>query len=470
MEITIGLAITLIMYIIFFTFQALYITVPLFSVKKNRYKERSEHESGISILIPAYNEEAIIKNCIQAILHVDYKNYEAFIINDGSSDRTLALLTSILDLKKVEKKKAGKLTHKPIKEIFQSALYPAIFVIDKENGGKADSLNAGIELAAFENIITLDADSELDVNSLQIINTALEDPNVIAAGGMVHISQAFHGDYTNPTPRFNVSNLIKFQFLQYLANFYLYKITQAKFNGLAIISGAFGVFKRSALFEVNGYRITVGEDMDITMRIQMLIKTKYPKKKILFIPEAVCFTEGPESFKDLFKQRIRWQKAFIDCIIIYGKSLLTKFRLGISVFLIVDALILGTLTAFPTLITPFIIWIAGEGGVLALMLFAFSFSLGIFQSLVALIVTHRFGYVFSLADKIRLCLFVPFEIVTYRFLGIIFNTFGTVGYFINKHSWNKVERVGGQHQTYETDLTEDNKKVADINKDKKKAI
>nr|WP_245746198.1 glycosyltransferase family 2 protein [Evansella caseinilytica] len=413
----------------------------------------------MTILIPAYNEENIIKNCIQSILHIDYRKYEAFIINDGSSDNTMELLKSLLKLEKVNKKKANKLAHKQITAVYQSARFPQIFVIDKANGGKADSLNAGIEYAEYENIVTLDADSSLDVNSLQVINSAFRDENAIAGGGMVHIGQAFHGDYTNPKPKLSIRNLMKFQFIQYLANFYLYKITQAKFNALAIISGAFGIFKKSALFEVGGYRITVGEDMDITMRIQKLIKTKYPEKKILFIPEAVCFTEGPESFRDLFKQRIRWQKAFIDCIIIYGPSLFTKFGIGMSLFLIVDALILGTLTAFPTLIIPFIILFSGQGPYLALMLFAFSFSLGIFQSLVALTITQRFGYKFSKRDRIRLGLFVPFEIVTYRFLGVIFNTFGTVGYFINKHSWNKVKRHGTRHQTYREDLSDEGKVV-----------
>lgn len=467
MDLTIGLVVTLILYAIFFAFQILYITVPLFIVNgEQRSKMARKPEDGISILIPAYNEEAIIKNCIQAILHVDYKKYEAYIINDGSTDHTMELLISLLDLKKVEKEKAGRISHEPVKGIYQSTIYPSIYIIDKENGGKADSLNAGIEFAQYETIITLDADSGLDVKSLQIINAAFKDQNVIAAGGMVHIGQAFYGDYTNPMPRFNMSHLLRFQFLQYLVNFYLYKITQAKFKALAIISGAFGVFKRDALFEVGGYRITVGEDMDITMRIQRLIKTKYPTKKILFIPEAVCFTEGPETFRDLFKQRIRWQKAFIDCIIIYGRSLLTKFGFSISLFLIVDALMLGTLTAFPTLIIPFAMLIKGEGAILALVLFVFSFSLGIFQSLVAMIITNRFGYVFSWVDKIRIAFFIPFEIVTYRFLGVLFNTFGTIGYFINKNSWNKVKRVGGQHQTYNEEL-HDNGKIIDLNEHKK---
>ncbi|MGN1402500.1 MAG: glycosyltransferase [Bacillus sp. (in: firmicutes)] len=463
-----GLTLTIIMYVIFFIFQTLYIFVPLMTVKGTRSKNSPSHkEQGLSVLIPAYNEAAVIKNCIQGILHVDYKRHEVMIINDGSTDQSMELLTSILDLQKYKKDKANKLKHKEIKETYRSAKYPNIFVIDKENGGKADSLNAGIEYAAYETIITLDADSSLAVDSLKEINNAFQDPDVIAAGGMVHIGQTFHGDYTNPQPKFSVSNLIKFQFMQYLANFYLYKITQTKFKALAIISGAFGVFKRDVLFEVGGYRITVGEDMDITMRIQKLIKTEKRNKKILFIPEAVCYTEAPERFRDLFKQRIRWQKAFIDCIIIYGRSLFTKFGWGVSLFLVVDALMLGTLTAFPTLFIPFVILLSGQGILLALMLFGFSFSLGVFQSVVSLIITKRLGNRFNKADLVRLGFFIPFEIVTYRFLGVIFNTFGTVAYFINKNSWNKVQRVGKQHQTYKGKL-EETGKVVPINRTKEK--
>lgn len=463
-----GLVLTIIMYVIFFVFQALYIFVPLLTVKGNRSKNTPTHyEQGLSVLIPAYNESAVIKNCIQAVLHVDYNRFEVIIINDGSTDQSMELLTSILELRKCKKNKANKLKHEEIKGIYESSKFPNIFVIDKENGGKADSLNAGIEYAKYETIITLDADSSLDVNSLKTINHAFQDPDVIAAGGMVHIGQTFHGDYTNPQPKFAVSNLIKFQFMQYLANFYLYKITQTKFNALAIISGAFGIFKKNVLFEVGGYRITVGEDMDITMRIQRLIKTSQRDKKILFIPEAVCFTEAPESFRDLFKQRIRWQKAFIDCIIIYGRSLFAKFGWGVSTFLVVDSLMLGTLTAFPTLLIPFIILFSGQGALLALMLFAFSFSLGVFQSIVSLTITKRMGHQFTKPDLIRLSFFIPFEIVTYRFLGVIFNTFGTVAYFINKNSWNKVQRVGKQHQTYQDSLDQ-TEKIVPLNRKKEK--
>jgi cellulose synthase/poly-beta-1,6-N-acetylglucosamine synthase-like glycosyltransferase len=464
-----GLTITMFLYIVFFTFQVLYIFVPLFTVKSGRYKQKKEQEKGMSILIPAFNEEKVIKNCIRAILHVDYENYEALIINDGSTDNTMELLQRLLDLQVFEKDKANRLPHKEVKGVYQSKLYPKIFVIDKENGGKADSLNTGIEYANFENIITLDADSALAVNSLQVINSVFHDEKVIAAGGMVHIGQAFHGDNTNPIPNLKIQNLLKFQFVQYLANFYLYKTTQSKFNALAIISGAFGIFKKDALFEVGGYRITIGEDMDITMRMQRLIKTKYKEKKILFIPEAACYTEGPETLGDLFKQRIRWQKAFIDCIIIYGRSLPFKFNPSLTVFLLIDAFLLGTITAFLILTIPFIILFTGNGVYLAIMLFCVSFSLGIFQAIAALIINDRLGYKFIGIDRLRISLFIPFEIVTYRLLGILFNVFGTLGYFTNKNSWNKVQRVGKSNQTYSDNLSNDGK-VIQINWDKDKAV
>ena len=460
MNFSVGVILTLVLYVIFFVFQVLYTLVPLFSVKGKRGIRKDELQDGISILIPAFNEAAIIKNCILAILNVEYKNYEAIIINDGSTDHTMELLTSILDLKMINRKKANLLPHRPIRGIYQSEKYPTIFIIDKENGGKADALNTGVEFSQHDTIITLDADSELDVMSLKYINSAFKDQAVIAAGGMVHIGQAFYGEHANPQPHFKMSNLLCYQCMQYLENFYLYKITQAKFKSLAIISGAFGVFRKEVLFKVGGYRITVGEDMDITMRVQRLIKTTYTDKKVLFIPEAVCFTEAPETLRDLFNQRIRWEKAFIDCIITYRSSLLTKFGRGIPLFLLVDGLMLGTLTAFPTIILPFIILITQEGTVLALMLFVFSFSLAIYQSMISLIIAYRFGYRFStIKDKLHIALFIPFEIVTYRLLGVLFNTFGTISYFINKDSWNRVSRIGTLRHTYVEDLQNDRKDV-----------
>lgn len=444
------LKITLILFTVFIAFQVLYIFIPLFFVRhKKQLTEQDflEHQKGLSVLIPAYNEEKIILNCLQGIVNVNYKNYEAIFINDGSNDATLQLLQTNLNLKPAAKLAAIKIPHEHVKEVYQSTIYPNIYVIDKLNGGKADALNAGTEYAAKEIVITLDADSVLEPNSLHAINRAFEDDKVIAAGGMVQISQGFYGNFLNPKPTFIASGLIRFQIVQYLTAFYLHKFTQTKMKSMTVIAGAFGAFKRKALFEVDGYRRTVGEDMDITLRIQRLIKTKYKDCKLIFVPDAICYTECPSTFRDLFNQRIRWQKAFIDCIINYRKDLFRRLRFSTSIYLLIDSLILGTVNAFPTILIFFTI-IFHDNYMIALGLFSTTFFLASYQSITAIIISRRHDLKYTKLDYLKIALFIPLEIVTYRLLGLLFVTVGTVMYFKNKDSWNVSRRVGTNNQTY----------------------
>src|SRR5690606_37092 len=132
-----------------------------------------------------------ILHCVQGLIRQEYKNYEVIIINDGSTDRTLEVLKHDLDLQRREKPPASQLVYNPVKAVYQSTRYPYIFVLDKVNGGKADALNAGIDYASHEIVITLDADSILDGKALQAINAAFEDERVLAVGGMVNIRQGY---------------------------------------------------------------------------------------------------------------------------------------------------------------------------------------------------------------------------------------------------------------------------------------
>jgi poly-beta-1,6-N-acetyl-D-glucosamine synthase len=453
------LKVTLILYTVFLCFQMLYIFVPLFYIKnKGDQKENNRPllEKGVSILVPAYNEEKVILNCLLGIVNVKYKNFEAIIINDGSSDKTLDLLNSHLELNPVNRLATIKIPHEFVKEVYQSKIHPNIFVIDKINGGKADALNAGIEYSAKEIVITLDADSVLEPYSLQAVNKAFNDVKVIAAGGMVQISQGFYGDFQNPKPTFIASGLIRFQIFQYLTNFYLHKFTQTKFKSISVIAGAFGAFKKDVLFEINGYRKTVGEDMDITLRIQRLIKKKYKDRKLIFVPEALCYTECPATFKDLFSQRIRWQKGFIDCILNYRKDLFRNLRFSTSIYLLVDSVLLGTVNAFPTIIL-YVTIVFHESYMVALGLFSITFFIASYQSVTAIIVSRRFELKYSKLDYLKIALFIPFEIVTYRLLGLIFVTTGTIMYFKNKDSWAVSRRVGTNNQTYTNGVMINNK-------------
>ncbi|MGM7700272.1 glycosyltransferase family 2 protein [Pseudalkalibacillus sp. Hm43] len=438
------LEITMIMFIFYLFFQMLYIFYPLLTARNNLISNL-EKEKGISILVPAFNEEKVIRQCLKGILHLNYTNFEAIFINDGSTDRTLEVLSQQLHLVPTSKKlPAVRISHQEINEVYQSKQFPNIYCIDKKNGGKADALNAGIEYSAKKIIITLDADSVLDTDSMQAINYAFEDDKVIAAGGMVQIGQGYKGIDTEPEPTFKQKGVIRFQILQYFTSFYLHKLTQARLKSIVVIAGAFGAFRRGALYDIGGFRQTVGEDMDITLRLHQLIKTniEYVQHTLLFIPQAICYTECPETIKDLYNQRIRWQKAFVDCVFYFKKSFFRKLGIRLSIFFLIDSLLLGTLNSFALLLIPIMIFLNPDHYMVAVALFTITVMMSNYQNIATIIVSRRFGVKYSGMNYLRIFLFIPFEVLTYRMLSVVFVVAGTIFYFKNKEAWYVSKRIG----------------------------
>ncbi len=443
----------LVLFSIYVVFQLIYILVPIIRGTSNSSYDITVPQKGFTILIPAYNEEQVIAGCIYSLKNTCYQDFEAIIINDGSTDCTFDTLCYHLELMPLEAASLSQLSYKTIKGIYQSALYPYVYVIDKENGGKADALNAGIEYSSKEIIITLDADCVLKPNALQAMSNTFQDSRVVAAGGMVHIVQGLNQKKNQSLLSFRAPNLIKYQIIQYLTAFYLHKRTQAALNSITVIAGAFGAFRRELLLEVKGYRNSIGEDMEITLRIQQLIYKQAQGKKITFVPDAVCYTECPEGLKNLFKQRLRWQKAFLDCIRLYARHLFRDFNKSMSLYLLFDSFLFGTVIAFPTLAVPFFLLIYQSSLQLFFILLSIALALGILQSCVALVISRSFGYSYGLADSIRLLFFIPIEVISYRLLGLLFVTIGTFKYFKKEKSWDKIDRAGRAYELiYQSDI------------------
>ncbi|MFC4403037.1 glycosyltransferase family 2 protein [Gracilibacillus xinjiangensis] len=433
--------------------QIIYMFYPLFAVNKKEKLPILPYQKGISIIIPAYNEEKIILNCLEGIVKLNYDKYEVIIVNDGSTDRTLQLLENHLQLKPdIHTAPALKIPHQPIKDIYCSRLLPKVKVIDKKNGGKADALNAGTEYSKYQIVVTLDADSVLDPNSLHAINTTFEDEKIAAAGGMVQIRQGFKGKLPLLQPHFQLKGLVRYQILQYLSDFHLHKLTQSKINTMSVIAGAFGAFRKQVLFDVDGYRKTVGEDMDITLKIHLLLKSnpKYKGKRLKFVPHAICYTECPEAFTDLLQQRIRWQKGFLDCILHYKNKYFRKLGFRISFFFLFESFFLGTINAFPTAILPVIILLSTENYMVALALLSISVFLSFYRSIITLIVIHRYGIHYTTNQLTKFVLFLLLEIFTYKLLGLVFVIAGTFMYFKNKDSWYVSKRIGDKSVPFET--------------------
>ncbi|SEG64163.1 glycosyltransferase [Paenibacillus sp. UNC499MF] len=427
--------------LVFLAFQLLYTFIPLLFSKVKKLEEGLE-EKSISVLVPAYNEELTIRNCIEAMEGLKYRNHEIIIINDGSKDATLRKLHELLDLQEDDRQVMQELTYQPVRAFYRSRQYPHMYVIDKHNGGKADSLNAGIDYALSDIVITLDADSMLEGNSLQYVNQYFHDPDVMALGGTVKIVQGAERKDGRILERFTGKGLIKSQIISYIHGFYVRKLTQSALNSIVVISGAFGAFYKEVLIQVDGFRSTVGEDIDITLKIHEYLKANGLSKKLVYAPEAVCYTECPENMPNFYKQRIRWQKAFIDCILIYWSDLPRKFNLGVRLFFAIDGFVLGTLTAFTTFVYLFQLLIAGDGIWMALLILSATLLINAIQIIIALALCKKYGSTYTLKDYIRMFIFSQLELLTYRNVLLYINIVGTFKYFDNDEGWGYVERKG----------------------------
>lgn len=274
-------------------------------------------EPGISILVPAYNEEATITASIRSMFQLTYSDFEIIVINDGSKDSTLEVLKREFSLLPFPEALREGLATKPVRGVYRSIAYPNLRVIDKENGGKADSLNAGINAARHPLFCGVDADSILARDSLQrVAKPFLLDPNTVATGGTVRVAngcEVTDGFLTKVGLPTNIWAL--FQVVEYLRAFLFGRLGWSKLNAMLIISGAFGLFKTEVVIAAGGYRSnTIGEDMELVVRIHRLLRQQGKTYRIEFVPEPVCWTEAPEDMKTLKNQRVRWQRGLSESL------------------------------------------------------------------------------------------------------------------------------------------------------------
>jgi cellulose synthase/poly-beta-1,6-N-acetylglucosamine synthase-like glycosyltransferase len=277
----------------------------------------SGFEPPISILAPAYNEAATIEASVRSLLQLDYPEFEIIVINDGSDDNTLNLLIEKFSLQLFPAAYRVLLPTEPVNAVYSSPTFPNLRVIDKKNGGKADALNAGINISRYPLFCAIDVDSILQRNSLQkIVQPFLDDPTTVACGGAIRIANGCEvkgGLLVKAGLPHNGWAL--FQIVEYLRSFLFGRLGWTPFNALLIISGAFGLFDKEAVISVGGYCAnTVGEDMELITRLHRCLRKRRRAYRINFLPDPVCWTETPEDLKTLMGQRIRWQRGLAESL------------------------------------------------------------------------------------------------------------------------------------------------------------
>jgi cellulose synthase/poly-beta-1,6-N-acetylglucosamine synthase-like glycosyltransferase len=274
-------------------------------------------EPPVSILVPAYNEEATIAASVRSMLQLTYAEFEIIVVNDGSRDGTLDVLKREFALLPFPEAYRRQIPTAEVRGIYRSTRYPNVRVIDKVNGGKADSLNAAINVSRYPLVCGVDADSILQRDSLaKVTEPFLRDPTVVAAGGTVRVANGCTvsgGFLTSVGLPKNIWAL--FQVVEYLRAFLFGRLGWSSMNGMLIISGAFGVFRKDAVVLAGGYRRdTIGEDMELVVRMHRLLREKRQPYRIEFVPDPVCWTEAPEDYRTLKNQRIRWQRGLAESL------------------------------------------------------------------------------------------------------------------------------------------------------------
>jgi cellulose synthase/poly-beta-1,6-N-acetylglucosamine synthase-like glycosyltransferase len=280
----------------------------------------------ISIIAPAYNEGPNILESVRSLLSLEYPLYEVIVVNDGSTDDTLAKLVEAFDLKRTNRVFRRSIDTAPVKAIYVSPLEPRLVVVDKINGKKADAMNAGLNVSRYPLFCALDADSLLDRDALlKVARPFHEDPErTVGVGGIIRVSNGCavkNGQVTRiGMPR---NFLARFQVLEYIRAFFGGRMGMSMMNCLLIISGAFGVFRKDIALKIGGYRSgAIGEDIDLIIRLRRYLHDHKTPYRITFIPDPVCWTEGPEKPKTLAGQRNRWHRGLVEVLVLYRAMIL----------------------------------------------------------------------------------------------------------------------------------------------------
>ena len=281
----------------------------------------SDHAPGLSILAPAYNESATIIENVKSLLSVHYSVFEVIIINDGSKDDTLERLIPVYDLERIDYPFIPHISTKPVRGIYKSRnpVYHRLIVVDKENGGKADALNVGLNIACHPYTVCIDVDCILEQDAmLKLVRPFLEaeTEKVIATGGVVRIANSCEvRDGKIVEVHLPKQFLPRMQTLEYIRAFLLGRMAWSRIDGLMLISGAFGAFDREIAIKAGGYNHqTVGEDMELVVRMRRYMEERQLPYRVAYIPDPLCWTEAPSTFKILGRQRNRWTRGTIETL------------------------------------------------------------------------------------------------------------------------------------------------------------
>lgn len=405
----------------------------------------------VTVIVPAYNEQEGVLGNIYSLLALQYPEFEILVVNDGSTDNTEDIVIEHFNMRPIRKVVNQQIATQPIETIYQSDMHPNLLLITKVNGGKADALNVGINVSKYPYFCSIDGDSILDRTSLLRVMKPIMESNkeVIATGGTVRIANGYEIQMGQVVREgLPSSTIVMMQIVEYMRAFLMGRMALSKYNLVLIISGAFSVFSKKWVLQVGGYaKNTVGEDMELVVKLHEEISDRKEDKEIVFTPDPVCWTEAPDNFKDLRTQRRRWHQGLAESLWLHKKMAFNPKYGSVGLISI-----------------PYFLFIELLGPVIELAGYAYivlSLFMGevymIFAGILGLLFV-LYGSLFSMAsvlleawsrntypkvkDLTRLVLLSLTEVFWYRPLTLVWRTEGIIRALRGKREWGNIQRRG----------------------------
>ncbi|HOF20198.1 MAG TPA: glycosyltransferase [Bacteroidales bacterium] len=442
-----------------------YLTLGIFSaialrkyLRKNSYVNYnslvlSPLSPKVSIIAPAFNESKTIIDNVRTLLSLYYNNFEVILVNDGSTDDTFEKVEEAFELEKVNYYFDYRLPCEKIKGVYRSAnpSFNRLTVIDKNNGGKADSLNAGINICKSSLFVSIDADSIIEADSiLKLVKPFLEEKEkkVIGTGGVIRIVNSCDTELGH-IRQINVPRQIlpRLQVLDYTRAFLLGRMAWSQLDGLMLISGAMGIFDRETVINAGGYSTkTVGEDMELVLRMRRYMSENDRKYEVTYIPDPLCWTEVPSDLKSLRKQRTRWTRGLVESLkthrkLFFNPNFAKLGMLGYPYWMFFEWL--APLVAFAGFIyTIILILTSGINWPFYLLLFIFVYSFAVMLTTWAIlfeeITFHKYRRKRDVFRLVATAFIEPFFYPVHTWFAVRGNFEALRG----KKGWGKAERSG----------------------------
>src|SRR4051812_25498763 len=403
----------------------------------------------VSIIAPVYNEAPIVAQSARSFVEIDYPEYEVIVVNDGSTDDTLAVLQREFDLEPIEHFYRRRYESGPIRGLYRSRTHPKLVVIDKVNGGKADSLNCGLNLARYRYICGVDGDTVLSRTCLlDGMRLALSDPQrIVGVTGHIAISgrpeEALVRD--GGTAKLDPRALLVFQHCDYLRSFFNNRLGWTRLNTMLCAVGAFQIWRSDVIEEIGGFSTTFTcEDIELTFRVHEHFRRQGRPYEIVALPDTVGVTEGPDTMKKLIAQRERWQRVILETVVHYRRMMFRR-RYGAVGVIGVPFFILSEVIA-PVFEVLALVALAASVALQALdleqallTLVALALMNGLMTS-AAVLLEDRTSRAYPLGDLARLILLGPLDLVVYRPFIVWARLKGTWRYLRGDQGWHKFER------------------------------